>query len=140
MKISIVPVNMIDYMFPQCGYHLQRVVDNSHGDLCLEGMKKELLEGNAGLLIVTEGDDLIAAMTATVSVMQTGLRALYLPAIGGDRLDEWMDLMLPMLNELAKVYNCTEIRGTGREGWERILKTRGFKKCHTTFICNIGES
>lgn len=139
MNITLVPVNMVDFMFPMCEYHLQRVVDVSHGDLCLEGMKKELLEGKSGLLVVTDGDDLVAAITATVSVMMTGLRVLYLPAIAGDRLDEWMDDMLVILKDLAKVYNCTEIRGSGREGWAKVLKQRGFKHCHTTLNWQIGE-
>lgn len=57
-------------------------------------------------------------------------RLLHVFLAAGD-LAELKD-MEPSLQFFAKTLNCDAITLTGRSGWERSLKTMGYKKIHTT--------
>ena len=136
--ISAVPVTLIDVVWPQCMEHIQRVVEKAHGEITLDSVKARLMTGNSLLITISKGVDIVACNVLEVRVMDSGLRALYIPITGGNDLDQWMPRFLEVAKAIAKDYQCTELRGLAvRKGWMRVLKSHGWEEVHTVIKCNI---
>lgn len=45
---------------------------------------------------------------------------------GGGNLDELLSEIEPMMCAFARSQDCQTIMGTGRKGWERVTKDRGY--------------
>ena len=129
--VSAVPITLVEIIWPKCVPHLQKVVNEAPNDLTIDGLKKSLLEGNSMLLVVADGAKVVAASTIFHETYDTGHKALIISTIGGDRLSDWTDRYIEIVNALAIDFNCDEIRGLAcRDGWLRTLKKRGWYKVH----------
>lgn len=138
--ISAVPVPLIEVVWPQCIEHIQRVVEKAHGEITLESVKARLMTGNSLLVTISKGVEIVACNILEVRVMDSGLRALYIPITGGNDLDKWMPRFLEVAKAIATDYQCTELRGLAvRKGWMRVLKSHGWEEVHTVIKCNIEE-
>jgi len=137
-KISIVPPNMVEYLWEDVAPIIQRPIDLSHNEVTLDIAKKELMSGGVTLVIVTLGDEIVAINTLEVRTFPTGKKAMYIPLTGGDHLDYWMLDFLAMVKEMAKAHGCTHIRGLAvRKGWLRKLEKLGFEPISTTIELEI---
>lgn len=140
LNISASPPEMVDLIWGRCEAHIQRVVDVAHGEITTESVKARLKAGNSVLVVISEGAEIIACNVVEVRVMDSGLRALYIPITGGDRMSEWMEDFLRVAKAIAKDFNCTELRGLAvRKGWMRVLEKHDWETVHTVIKCEIGE-
>lgn len=136
--ISAVPVTLVDVVWPQCIKHVQRVVDRAHGDITLESVKAKLMSGNALLITISKGSEIIAVNTMEVRTMDSGEKIMFIPITGGEGLNEWMPRFLDVAKAIAKDYGCSKLRGMSvRPAWERVLKPHGWKNVHMIIECNI---
>ena len=131
IQISAIPIPLLGQVWNQVAPLLQKVVDESHGDITLASTKNRLMRGEAWLLAVSDGPEIIAAITAEVLVVESGKRILMVPMVGGSRMDEWLDLLHDQLKQIKQESLCDEIRGAGRPGWVRALKSKGWKPAIT---------
>ena len=134
-QIDLVPVDKLHFIWDKVEPLLQKVVDIDC-DVTLYSLRNQLVNGVTQLMVVSEGSDILAAMTITVQTMDSGKRVLMCPAIGGERIDEWLEDFANVLRSMGKEYLCDEIRGAGRPGWERKAKSLGLKPIMTVF--NLG--
>ena len=138
--IAAVPASLIDLVWDRVTPHLQRVIDRAPDDLYMPRIKERLIEGHTLLVTISRGIDIVAVNVLDVKVLDTGKRVLYIPIVGGDELDNWMEDFLKVATAVAKDYNCTELRGmAARRGWMRKLKPYGWEECFTTVRCKLGE-
>ena len=139
-KISIVPPNLIDYMWADIAPIIKRPIDLSHDEVTLEIAKKELESGGVSLVLITKGPQLVAINTLEVRTFPTGKKCMYIPLTGGDELDGWMEEFLGMVTATAKQHGCSHIRGLAvRKGWLRKLEGLGFEPISTTIEMEIPQ-
>lgn len=138
--IAVVPMTMIELVWAKVIPHLQRVVDVAHGEITLETVKNRLISGKSLLVTISQGDQIIAINTLELRVMDSGLRAMFIPITGGDDLDGWMPQFLVMANAIAKDYQCTELRGLSvRAGWMKKLSVFGWENVHMVIRCPVSN-
>ena len=88
------------------------------------------MKGKDGLFVVLDEDQLIGAVTFTVTDYDTGLRVLDINYAGGVAMDTQMDAVIDMFHQLKTSFMCDRIRITGRKGWIRYMKQFGFTDTH----------
>ena len=127
VTIGAIPAAEVGLVWEKVAPHLQRVVDNAHGDLTLLALRNRILKGDTQLLVAARGDKVLAAFTAEVRTMDSDKRVLMVPCVGGDEMDSWLGLLNETVIQMAKEWCCDEIRGIGRPGWVRGLRKYGWK-------------
>jgi hypothetical protein len=121
-KLSVLPINMIEYMWPVLSPYLQRVVDLAPAEFNLDTMKQFTLNGGATICLITQSAELRIVLTLEVRTFQTGTKVLYVPLISGDHMEECFDYVFEQIKNAAKELGCSEIRGlAARPGWLRRL-------------------
>ncbi len=139
-SISIVAVPFVEIIWDEVAPHVKRVVDVSNGELTLEGVKQSLLDGKALLVTISVGSRIVAVNTFELRILSSGVRTLYIPITGGSELFAWKDDILALAIKVAKLFQCTEIRGVSvRDGWMDILSPMGWKPVHQVIKYDVGE-
>jgi len=138
LTIALVPINLLDHMLPKCIDHIKKVVEKAPTDVSLEATINKLRNGDAGLITISDGEEVVAINTLQVETYETGYRVLCIPITGGSRMEEWTDEFLDLVTDLAKEYKCSELRGIAcRPGWLRYLKEYGWETVHTIVRCKV---
>jgi hypothetical protein len=120
--------------------HIERVVAVSNNEFSSESIKQRVLSGNGIMMVVYENDKIKAVNTAEVVTYDSGLRALLIPIFAGEDMFTWGPEWLEMLSEIAREYNCTELRGLAvRNGWIRALKNYGWKENHIVMTMPVKQ-
>jgi hypothetical protein len=94
-----------------------------------EEILKECMSGNLTLWVIYEDKnplDMIAAVTVRVKSYPGGV-AICSEHLGGERADEWIDLLESTMTEYGKEYGATVIEVIGRKGWWYHLKKKGWQ-------------
>ena len=136
--IAACPCTMILLIWERVVPLLELSIALAHGEVTINTLKQKLLRGEALLITVSRGADIIAVNTVEVRHFESGLKALYIPLIGGTEMEEWMDRFLNIVSAIGKDLGCTELRGiAARKGWIRKLKPRGWSEVSTIIKCDI---
>jgi hypothetical protein len=89
-----------------------------------------LIARDAQLWAVYDDDAPVAAMVTQVTCAPDGKRCrLWL--VGGSRVAAWADDFLCKLELWARSQGCVALWGSGREGWDRIVKRMGGRSIGT---------
>lgn len=142
MIFSVVPPTLITVLWPQFVQYLAPVADVSSGELTLETIKDAMVKGKNIVIVVIDDDKIIGVNTVEVFTYDTGLKCLYVPIIGGERIDEWGEEFFCMCKEFALQNGCTEIRGyAARGGWIRKLASHNldWHKCYEVISYSLEE-
>lgn len=138
--IAAVPPTMVPLIWDKVIPHISKPIELSHGEVTLESIKRRLEIGEAMLITVSRGTELIAVNTVEVQEAESGLRTLAIPLIGGSEMDKWMDRFLEIVKAIAKDLGCSELRGiAARKGWMRLLAPKGWEEVSTIIRCDVGE-
>lgn len=138
--ISAIPVTLIDVLWDKVKPLLMMPVNLSHGEIDIANVYERLKNGDALLLTVSKGREIIAVVTLEVREFESGLRTLHMPLVGGTDMKNWMERCIEISKAIAKDFNCTELRGTAvRKGWLRVLRDKGWEEVATIVKCPIGE-
>ncbi|MCK4710642.1 MAG: hypothetical protein KAU21_18655 [Gammaproteobacteria bacterium] len=136
--ISAVPVTLVEFMFPRATHHLERVIAKAPNDINLETIKSDLLKGNKMLVVILDGDDVIAVNVLEKAVYDTGHAVLYIPITGGDRMDEWLERFMNFAHGVARDLKCDELRGMAcRKGWLKALEKHDWYDIHQVIGCKV---
>jgi len=132
MNISLIPPDLIDVVWPQCVPLFRKVEEDTPTDVSVDRLYRYLKEGDNSLIVVSEGTEIVAAVSCLLEELDTGLKVLYFPHIGGSKLNLWMDDFMIFADDLARRLGCVEIRGMAtRRGWLRALKNHGWNEHYT---------
>lgn len=102
------------------GHHLQRALDHSDGRVKLEDLQGLV---DAGRLVVFGNDR--AAIAAEPVKSPDGTWTLSVSLAGGD-LDSCLELH-DEAEAAARQLGASRMATVGREGWTKILKSRGYR-------------
>jgi hypothetical protein len=89
-----------------------------------------LIARDAQLWAVYDGDDAIAAIVTQLTLAPDG-RRLRLWLVGGRGVRDWADELVAKIEDWARSLGCVALWGSGREGWDRIVKRRGGRSIGT---------
>ncbi len=109
---------------------LKPACDRSFKQDTIETLRASLMRGKDGLFVIIDDDQLIGAVTYTVTDYDTGLRILDINYAGGVAMDTQMDAVIEMFHHLKTSFMCDRVRITGRKGWIRYMKQFGFTDTH----------
>ena len=83
----------------------------------------ERLTATSCQLWVAYDDELIIAACVTEIVTIGNRQVCNVISVGGTRMDDWLDISLPVIESWAKTKECTAMRFPEiRPGWRRVLK------------------
>lgn len=142
MKYSICPSNMIEYVWKDIEHLIKSVVDVSNKDITVESVKMGLLDERQYLVLIIDGDEIIAVVTVERKELDSGLVALYMPITAGSKMHKWFDGCLDFIKQVALQMGATELRGfMSHEGWGGYLrsKDKNWTDVHTVMSLQIGE-
>jgi len=128
IKISAVPPDMVDDYWGLALPLLSKAFEYSCHKIDSQDVYEDLMRGYQSLWIAFEGTpvNLVGAFTIRVKSYPAG-DALAGEHLGGERLDEWADQLFEVMELYAKDLNIKNLELIGRRGWEKILKSRGWK-------------
>lgn len=139
-KVAAIPVTLIEALWDRLVPHLERVVAIVEDEINIDKVKEHAMNGDVLLVTICKGPDIIAVLTMDVRVFDTGIKALYLPMIGGDEMYEWADQFLTVAKAIAKDFGCTQLRGmAARKGWTRFVKERGWQESYMVIKCELEQ-
>jgi len=117
-NLAAIPANMVSLIWDKIEPTLQRVVSVSNRELTLEGIKKRCINGSNLIVTVCLENEIVAVTVLDVVEFESGLRAMYIPVVGGEYMNEWLEDAFVIAKAIAKDLNCTEVRGLAvRKGW-----------------------
>lgn len=131
IKISMVPVEHIEHIWPAVEYYVEESLKYFPGRYTTEDIKKGLLNEPRQLWIAFE-DNIVYGVVGTHVITYPQMKTLFMHFIGGDKGLERKDAMLGMLQHFAKDNGCSLLEAQGRNGWKKIFKDNGLNS-HT--IC-----
>ena len=128
MIISAVPYPYVEDVWPKVSSMLKDAVDTSHGKFSIESVRQAIDHQEIALWVVLEeGNDAVVASFTTRIAVYPECRVLTMDWVGGERMSEWMEDMLDVMEGYAKHHKCTQMQGMGRPGWARALKHLGWE-------------
>lgn len=131
LSICSVPPALIDPLWDALRPHVDKAIDEAHGDMDEGNLLDRLRSGQEVAMAVCDGQDIIAVGIVTVRVLDAGKRVLYISSLGGSRMSEWFEEGFALLKNMAKQYDCESVRACGRPGWARQIP--GAKPIHQIY-------
>lgn len=139
-NITIVPITLIEVLWPIMAPHLTKVIELAAGDISEESIKNRALSNNGLIIVVSKGEAIVSVTTAEVVTYDSGLRSLLIPVLGGAGLEDWGPQWFLFMQALAKDLGCSELRGlAARDGWLRKLKAYDWKESHTVITFQLNK-
>lgn len=132
--ITAISQEMIPAIWTHCEPNLQKAVGESNGELTIEGVLETLLSGAGILIAMYNGGEIVANAMIEKRIFKSGLATLNITLVGGTMIEEWADDFIDIMDKIAAEQGCSEVRGMGRKGWARYLKSKGYKHAHTVMI------
>jgi len=130
-KIAAIPQTLVESIWDKILPHIRRVVDLFDDEATVEHVKNKAVAGDLLVLAICKEADIIAVLTLDIRVLDTGIRVLYMPMLGGNEFFDWYEQTFEVVKAIAKDFNCTQIRGAGRRGWIKAVKPIGWKEQYT---------
>lgn len=125
--------NAIDHYWPLVAPLLDRVADHK---VHVDDMYSFVTDGSWILWVcqIPDTDEITSVIiTEFIEYPQvTNLRVIFL---SGD--DEDWAYGMSVFEDFARINQCHDVEVLGRKGWERVLKSRGFKLNHITLSKEI---
>jgi hypothetical protein len=142
ISFAVVPPAIIPVIWDKIQPYLKPVAEVSSGDLTEESIYNDMVNGINITIIVMDACKIIGVNTVQVHTFNSGLKCLYVPIIGGERIDEWGEEFFCMCKKFAKEQGCTELRGmAARGGWLRKLKQHDlhWQSCYDVIRYDLSE-
>lgn len=140
MQIHSVGKVELPLIYPMVERLIDKALAYSSGHFSQENVQSELANGNYDLIVaIDEFGDYIGAVVAERWETRAGKKVLDILLVGGEKgsLNEWLEPMVGKLLGIARVWGCSEITASGRDGWLPYLKEIGFTKMATVYSLNL---
>jgi hypothetical protein len=122
--IAAIPPGKILEMWPIIGPGIERCLAKGVGLQSAAGIRTAASKGEVMLLTASRQGVHLATIVTTVT--DGAKRVFEVGLAWGNDLPEWDHDMEKTILELARQLKCDSVAITGRRGWVRHLKNRGF--------------
>tara|TARA_R100000544_G_C2226999_1_gene61470 strand:- start:3510 stop:3980 length:471 start_codon:yes stop_codon:yes gene_type:complete len=118
MQVSAVLPQDIYLIWKDINKFLERSCKRSNGRHTVDTIYKQLINNEVNLWIAFNPDeDLIKGCVITNFVYYpTGLKMLNILQLGGKNMENWMEIVRPIITKWAKQNECNGIEAIGRKG------------------------
>ena len=128
MKTSLVPPEYIRHIYPEIEKFLDRLVPVTNGRFERIDLVHDMLIQRENLWIITDDEEYIVGIVMTEIMYYPRKRILAIQYCAGDKLDDWMDSTLEILENWAVDNDCKAMELTGRRGWVKKLKLQSWEE------------
>lgn len=125
--MTLVPAEHVPHYWDSAFRLLKKAFTHAPVPVREEDVLMDCLNGNQTLWLIYEGHPLniIAAVTVRVKQYPT-TKSVCSEHLGGERAEEWIDLLEETITSYGKTIGATSIEVIGRQGWWKHLKNRGW--------------
>lgn len=134
MNIQLVPQNYTAQIWPQIEHFLEPAQKFGGEDYTLEQVKMFVNMGQWALVIATDAQNIVGAMTVTL-LNEPNNRVAYVTTTGGKMI--CTEESLVQLKEIMKGLGATKLQAGGRKSIVRLLQKLGFKERYTVVQTDI---
>lgn len=124
MKISSVPKEYIQDIWPMVGKHLQKAIDKNPGLYTVDMLYADLINGAQLLWVAIDDGAIKMAATTRIVVFPSG-SMMIAEWLGGDEMESWLENALETIESYANDMGCRRMEVYGRKGW-KVLKQYGW--------------
>ena len=136
MKFLPIPKDKVDVMWPYVEPIIQKAVNLTPDRIDLNDLYEQAKKGFYILWIVFEEvkeQKVIQAVLTTRLSEYPKTKALCIDFVAGQRMKEWLPIVMPVFENLGKVNKCTHIEGYGRRAWKKYLEQYGWQQRHIQY-------
>lgn len=125
MEVSLIPAEFVSGIMPHVFPHIAKAAEYTFGRYEPEDIIDAVLDGEAHLWAAFE-DDRIFGVTVTRFWQYPRKKCLDVLFLGGGDWADWRDNMFDTLQQWASDSGCDAIESSGRPGFARVFKSRGY--------------
>ena len=132
MKFLPVPVDYLDTQWQYIEPILNKAVCLSPRKIDIKDVYEASKQGAYLVWTVEDEGEIIAVITTRMVFYPKGY-ALALDFVGGDKMKDWIELVLSTLEAHARHNKCIHMEGFGRKAWQRFIGKFGWYPAHITY-------
>jgi len=132
MKFLPVPVDYLDTQWQYIEPILNKAVCLSPRKIDIKDVYEASKQGAYLVWTVEDKGKIIAVITTRMVFYPKGY-ALALDFVGGDKMKDWIELVLSTLEAHARHNKCIHMEGFGRKAWQRFIGKFGWYPAHITY-------
>jgi hypothetical protein len=125
MEVSLVPTQLIEGLWSLIFPHLSKASEYTFGRYEPEDIFEYVISGDAHLWVAFD-DGYIVGITVTRLWEYPRKKCLDVMFLGGEDWADWKDIMFDTLQRWARDSGCAAIEASGRVGFARVFKSRGY--------------
>lgn len=108
---------------------IQSALEQTAGELTLEEILADVANRKRHLWLIKLEDEFLAGVVTQMYSTQSGLKIGEITMAGGKDYAAWSHFS-DTIGQFFKAQGCKIMRVIGRDGWEKLLKPKGFAKKH----------
>ena len=132
MKFLPVPVDYLETQWQYIEPILNKAVCLSPRKIDIKDVYEASKQGAYLVWTVEDEGEIIAVITTRMVFYPKGY-ALALDFVGGDKMKDWIELVLSTLEAHARHNKCIPMEGFGRKAWQRFIGKFGWYPAHITY-------
>lgn len=134
MNIGIATSAEVDAFWPRLSDRMKEACKRNGGDISSGDLWQMCRSGNAFLVLVIEGGDILGAL-----IMQfqnwSGKQVMRCLGIVGEQMSEWLPMAKEFIEQMARDGGAESFVSEGRDGWARIFPNA--RKLRVTYEVRI---
>ena len=119
MNVTLVPLHLVDGVWPSVKDGFQKASDRFGGDLTVGELWQGCRAGHVYLFVVHDDQKVVAATAWKPELWRSGPKFRCL-ALYGKGVREWKDALRVQVERAAKSCGATSLIADGRLGWKAI--------------------
>lgn len=120
MNVTLVPLHLVDGVWPSVKDGFQRASDRFGGDLSVGDLWQLCRSGNAFLFVVHDDQTVAAATAWRPELWGSGPKFRCL-ALYGTNMADWMPELHEKVKQTAVQCGATSLMSDGRAGWQKVF-------------------
>ncbi len=134
IELAAIPRESVGLMWPIIEPGIQKMLDHGLGVLSPDDIREAASAGDTLLFVVVQDGELepMAVLICYVAIGQK--RVFEISMTWGEQMSEWFDIAYDGLLKVALELKCDMVAITGRRGWIKQLRSRGFSEKLVTLI------
>lgn len=137
IELAAIPRESVDMMWPIVRPGIEKMLAHGIGMHTEQQIYDAAVAGDMLLFVVVQ-DDSMEPLAVLVCNVDAGEHRIFQVGMAwGENMNEWFDIAYKSLLKVAIELKCTIVAITGRRGWVRYLRSRGFSEKMVTVIKEI---
>lgn len=132
IEVSMIPKEYVDSCWDRVEPLLKKATDLSGDRYTTSHIYDMVMEDDYQLWVAYEGNNFHGAVVTNISDYPNR-KILCMGFCGGEDFGAWKDQIIDILKRFARDMGCDAIEASGRPGWSKVLKDKGYSPKWVTF-------